>query len=127
MIVLSHDATFLKQIWDKSPPAESKALLIADQRAKGSKLLPVDIEKATQGRTATDIEDLQTFLTSGAGNVLDIIRNMCVVLETYCRTTYPRVAPPRIGDIVGKVRDGTGHPAHALYEFPTRMLSTHHI
>jgi hypothetical protein len=53
VIVLSHDATFLKQIWDKSAPGERKALLIADQRAQGSKLLPADLEKATQGRTAT--------------------------------------------------------------------------
>jgi wobble nucleotide-excising tRNase len=119
VIVLSHDATFLKQIWDKSAPGERKALLIADQRAQGSKLLPADLEKATQGRTATDIDDLQTFLTTGAGNVLDIIRKMRVVLETYCRTTYPSsfIAEDWLGDIVGKIRDGgTAHPAHALYD-----------
>jgi wobble nucleotide-excising tRNase len=119
VIVLSHDATFLKQIWDKSAPGERKALLIADQRAQGSKLLPADLEKATQGRTATDIDDLQTFLTTGAGNVLDIIRKMRVVLETYCRTTYPSsfAAEDWLGDIVGKIRDGgTAHPAHALYD-----------
>jgi hypothetical protein len=93
--------------------------LIADQRAQGSKLLPADLEKATQGRTATDIDDLQTFLTTGAGNVLDIIRKMRVVLETYCRTTYPSsfIAEDWLGDIVGKIRDGgTAHPAHALYD-----------
>lgn len=119
VIVLSHDATFLRQIWDKSAPEERKALLIADQRAQGSKLLPADLEKATQGRTATDIDDLQTFLTSGAGNVLDIIRKMRVVLETYCRTTYASsfTAEDWLGDIVGKIREGsTAHPAHALYD-----------
>ncbi len=119
VIVLSHDATFLKQIWDKSAPAERKVLLIADQRAQGSKLLLADLERATQGRTATDIDDLQTFLTSGAGKVLDIIRKMRVVLETYCQTTYASsfTAADWLGDIVGKIREGgTAHPAHALYD-----------
>jgi wobble nucleotide-excising tRNase len=119
VIVLSHDATFLKQIWDKSPAGERTALTIADNRAQGSKLLPVDLEKATQGRTATDIDDLQTYLTSGAGNVLDIVRKMRVVLETYCRTTYPAsfAAEDWLGDIVRKIREGgSNHPAQALYD-----------
>jgi wobble nucleotide-excising tRNase len=119
VIVQSHDATFLKQIWDKSPPGERKALLIADHRSQGSKLLAADLEKATQGRTATDIDDLQTFLTTGAGSVLDIVRKMRVVLETYCRTTYLAsfTAEDWLGDIVGKIREGgAAHPAHALYD-----------
>jgi wobble nucleotide-excising tRNase len=119
VIVLSHDATFLKQIWDKSTPGERKALSIADHRAQGSKILPADLEKATQGRTATDIDDLQTFLTTGAGNVLDIIRKMRVVLETYCRTTYPSsfAVEDWLGEIVQKIRDGgVAHPAHPLYD-----------
>jgi wobble nucleotide-excising tRNase len=119
VIVLSHDATFLKQIWDKSPAGERTALAIADHRAQGSKLLPVDLEKATQGRTATDIDDLQTYLTSGAGNALDVIRKMRVVLETYCRTTYPAsfAAEDWLGDIVRKIREvGGTHPAQALYD-----------
>jgi wobble nucleotide-excising tRNase len=119
VIILSHDAIFLKQIWDKSAPGERKALLIADHRAQGSKIIPADLEKATQGRTATDIDDLQTFLTTGAGNVLDIIRKMRVVLETYCRTTYLSsfAAEDWLGEMVGKIRDGgTGHPAQALLD-----------
>ena len=119
VIVLSHDATFLKQIWDKSPTGERKALLIADHRSQGSKLLAADLEKATQGRTATDIDNLQTFLTTGAGNVLDIIRKMRVVLETHCRTTYLTSfeAEDWLGDIVRKIREGGAtHPAQALYD-----------
>jgi wobble nucleotide-excising tRNase len=119
VIVLSHDATFLKQIWDKSASGERKALLIADHRAQGSKLLPADLEKATQGRTATDMDDLQTFLTTGAGNVLDIVRKMRVVLETYLRTTYQSsfAAEDWLGDMVRKIREGgAAHPAQALYE-----------
>ena len=120
MIVLSHDATFLKQVWDKAPAAERISLTIADHRAQGSKLMPIDLEKACQGRTATDIDDLQTYLTTGAGNLLDIIRKMRVVLETYCCTTYPtcfQAGQDWLGDIVRKTREGGAtHPMLALYD-----------
>ncbi|MEC5414421.1 AAA family ATPase [Aurantimonas sp. C2-4-R8] len=119
IIVLSHDATFLKQVWDKSPAAERVALTIADHRAQGSKIMPVDLEHACRGRTATDIDDLQTYLTSGAGGLLDIIRKMRVVLETHCRTTYPGsfLAGDWLGDMVRKTREGGDtHPAQALYD-----------
>lgn len=118
VIVLSHDATFLKQVWDKSPAAERVALTIADHRAQGSKIMPVDLDQACRGRTATDIDDLQTYLTTGAGGLLDIVRKMRVVLETYCRTTYPGSFLPAdwLGDIVRKIREGGAtHPAQALY------------
>lgn len=118
-IVLSHDATFLKQVWDKAPAAERVSLIIADHRSQGSKIMPVDLEKACQGRTATDIDDLQTYLATGAGALVDIIRKMRVVLETYCRTTYSAsfAAEDWLGDIVRKIREGGDtHPAHALYD-----------
>jgi DICT domain-containing protein len=46
VMVLSHDATFLKQVWDKSPAADRVALTIADQRAQGSKIMLGDLERA---------------------------------------------------------------------------------
>lgn len=120
VIVLSHDATFLKQVWDKAPRAERVALNIADCRKQGSKIMPVDLKRASQGRTATDIDDLQTYLNTGAGSLLDLIRKMRVVLETYCWTTYPasfQAEQDWLGEIVGKIREGgIQHPARALYD-----------
>lgn len=119
VIVLSHDTTFLKQLWDKAPVNARVSLAITDHRASGSKLLPIDLDKACQGRTATDVDDLQTYMTGGAGAPLDVIRKMRVVLETYCRTTYPQAfgASDWLGDMVGKIRaEGPSHPAYALYE-----------
>jgi hypothetical protein len=77
------------------------------------------LEAACRGRTATDIDDLQTFLATGAGALLDVVRKMRVVLETHCRTTYPTsfLASDWLGEIVGKIRTGgTAHPAEALYD-----------
>ena len=120
VIVLSHDATFLKQVWDKAPAAERVALTLADHRALGIKIMPVDLERACQGRTATDIDNLLTYLTTGSGAPLDLIRKMRTVLETHCWTTYPacfQAGQDWLGKIVRKIREeGNQHPAHALYD-----------
>ena len=119
VIVLSHDATFLKQVWDKAPAAERVTLNLADRRAQGSQILRGDLERACQGRTAKDIDDLQTYRTTGEGDPVDLIRKMRVVLETHCWTTYGasfqdgRDWP---GEIVRKIREGgSQHPAWDLY------------
>ena len=119
VIVLSHDANFLKQVWDKSPASERVSLSITDHRAEGSKILPIDLKRACKGRTAKDIDDLQAFLSTGSGEPLDIIRKMRVVLETYCRTTYPNsfCDDDWLGDIVRKMRgNGASHPVQVLYD-----------
>jgi hypothetical protein len=112
LLVLSHDATFLKQIWSKSPASERASLTLADHRDLSSKLHEIDLEKACQGRTAADIDDLQLFLSTGAGGLLDVVRKMRVVLETYLRTTYPSCFRENewLGDMVGKIRDGGASP-----------------
>lgn len=118
-IVLSHDAMFLKQVWDKAPAAERVALTISDHRAQGTKISPIDLEQACQGRTAADIDHLQAYLATGAGNRIDLIRKMRVVLETFCRTTYPGYFQTGewLGDMCRRIRESAGqHPAWALYD-----------
>ena len=120
VILLSHDATFLKKVWDKAAADERVALTLADQRAQGVKIMPVELERACQGRTATDIDDLLTFLTTGAGQPPNLIRKMRVVLESYCWTTYPacfQAGQDWLGDIIRKIREGGNrHHAHALHD-----------
>jgi hypothetical protein len=120
VIVLSHDATFLKQVWDKAPAAERVALAIADHHAQGSKIMPVNLERACDGRTAADIDDLQTYVTSGAGTPRDLIRKLRGVLETHCHITYSaffQAGQDWLGDIVRKIREGGDqHPARDLYD-----------
>jgi wobble nucleotide-excising tRNase len=119
VIVLSHDVTFLKQVWEKAPPSERTALQINDARSLGSKILPMDIDRACQGRVAIEIDDLMTYEMTGAGKPLDLIKKMRVVLETHCRTTYMAYFETTdwLGDIVRKIREGSAdHPAKALYD-----------
>jgi wobble nucleotide-excising tRNase len=118
LVVLSHDATFLKQLWDKAPPPDRICLAIVDHRSQGSKLGVIDIERACLGRTASDMDDLQTYLTTGAGQLIDTTRKMRTVLEAYLRTTFPTSfeAGDWLGDMLRKIRDsGQTHPAYDLY------------
>ena len=119
VIVLSHDPTFLKQVWERSPHDARVSMHITDHREAGCKIAPVDLEKLCQGRSATELDDLVAFQTSGAGALLDIIKKARIVLETYFRATYPSHFGPKdyLGEIAKKIRiAGDEHPAWALYE-----------
>jgi wobble nucleotide-excising tRNase len=114
VIVLSHDATFLRQVRDKCPTAESISLQLADHRDLGIKIAPCDLDEACRGRAASEMDDLQAYAMTGAGKDRDIIKKMRIVLETYCRSTYTGSFTPtdRLGGMVEKVKkDGDKHPA----------------
>ena len=119
VIVLSHDATFLKQIWAKCEPINRSSIGIVDHGEQGSKIMAFDLEKACQGRTANDIDDLLTYYHERAGQPIDIVRKMRTVLETHLRTHYSAYFTDQewLGDMIGKIRDGGNcHPAHHLYD-----------
>jgi wobble nucleotide-excising tRNase len=119
VIVLSHDATFLKQIWEKCAPADRASITLSDHGRDGSKISAIDLEAACRGRTANDTDALQAFYTTGAGQHIDIIRKMRTVLETYMRTTYAADfdEDDNLGEMVRKIRLGAApHPAHHLYD-----------
>jgi wobble nucleotide-excising tRNase len=119
VFVLSHDATFLRQVWDKCPDDQRIATQITDHLALGSKIGPCDLEEACKGRVASEIDDLLLFFNTGAGKTHDVAKKMRVVLETFCRTTYPNCfdAADMLGTITGKIRaGGDQHPAYPLLD-----------
>jgi hypothetical protein len=89
VVVTSHDAAFLRQLRDKCPAGESVSLQLADHRDLGIKITPCDLDEACRGRAASEMDDLQAYIMTGAGKDRDIIKKMRIVLETYCRSTYP--------------------------------------
>ena len=116
LVVLSHDNTFLNEVWKKAPPSDRVALQIYNARIEGTKISEFDLEKACQGRMASEIDDLQAYVATGAGNPLDLIKKMRVVVETYCRTTYPACFCDTdwLGGIISKIRVTDAHPASPL-------------
>ncbi len=119
LIVFSHDAMFLRQIQEKCKPIDCVVLQLGDHRSLGIKIMPCDLDEATRGRAASDLDDLQAYVTTGAGKDRDIVRKMRIVLETYCRSTYSGSFEPddRLGGMVEKIKKvGDQHPAWALVE-----------
>jgi wobble nucleotide-excising tRNase len=119
VLILSHDAGFLRQIWDKCPSDQRIAIQLTDHLAFGTKIGPCDLEEACKGRVATEVDDLLKFIHTGSGRLHDLIKKMRVVLETFCRATYPGSFEPNdmLGDIVRKIREGGDqHPAAALLD-----------
>jgi wobble nucleotide-excising tRNase len=113
-IVLSHEATFLRQIQKKYSAAESACIQLVDHRVNGVKIVPCDLDNACQGRASSEMDDLQNYLNTGAGKDRDIIKKMRIVLETHCRTVYPGSfqADDRLGGMVEKIKKaGDQHPA----------------
>jgi wobble nucleotide-excising tRNase len=119
LIVLSHDASFLRQIRDKCGAVGCMALQLGDHRTLGIKIMPCDLDDACRGRAASDMDDLQAYITTGAGKERDMIRKMRIILETHCRSTYPGSFSPddRLGGMVEKIKKaGDQHPAWALVD-----------
>ena len=58
VVVLSHDASFLKQTWEKCVAAQRASISIVDHGELGSKIMEVDLVEACRGRTAVEIDDL---------------------------------------------------------------------
>jgi wobble nucleotide-excising tRNase len=119
VIVLSHDAGFLRQIWEKCPSDGRVAVQLADHRALGSKITSCDLDEACKGRVASEIDDLQAYLATGAGEARNLIKKLRIVLETHCRLLYPGHFNPddRLGVMVEKIKKaGDQHPAWPVHE-----------
>ena len=119
VIVLSHDASFLKDVWAKVPAAERASVLIVNAHSHGCRIQPWEIDRACLGRMADEISDLQAFLTNGEGKPLDVIKKMRPVLESHCRNANPGFFSETdwLGDILVKVREGgDDHPLQPIYD-----------
>jgi wobble nucleotide-excising tRNase len=119
IIVLSHDAGFLKSLWDKSPPAERSAAQLDYHPSIGTKLREFDLDNACQGRAQSELDDLLAYRNANVGAPRDVIKKLRIVLETKLRDLYPASFVPAdmLGGMLGKVRDGgADHPAAAWYD-----------
>jgi wobble nucleotide-excising tRNase len=124
VVVLSHDANFLQQLWQKCPTTDRVALQIIYHPATGSKLALFNLDDACRGRARAELDDLLAFRATGAGNLREIIKKLRVVLETYYRSNFPGAFLPEdnLGGILQKIRaGGDQHPANSHYETLERI------
>src|SRR5579883_134785 len=117
VVLLSHEPSFLKLLWDRVQPADRKALELARSGEENTTIVEWDIEKAVQARYRADIEALHRFFSDGEGKPREVIQKLRPVLEGYCRTLYPTqfANADTLGVIVGKIRAaGAGHPLRPI-------------
>jgi len=119
VIVLSHDRTFLRRVHDHLAQRglETKCLQLARMGERLTRILPWDIEEATQTQYQAGLSTLSDFYNSAEGTPVDISAKMRSVLETYCRMLYPSLfdKDDMLGAICGKIRDAG--PTHELAPF----------
>ena len=117
VILLSHEPSFLKLLWDRTQPADRKTLQLARVGEENTAIIEWDIERAVQARYRADIDALQRFLSLGEAEPRDVIRKLRPVLEGYCKYLYPKLFGDQdtLGVIVGAIRTASEpHPLQAL-------------
>src|SRR5260370_5648191 len=89
VMVLSHEHSFLKLLWDRLEAARKKTLQFARIGEVNTTIVEWDIESAVQARYRADIDTLQAFLSVEGGEPRDVIQKLRPVLEAYCRPLFP--------------------------------------
>lgn len=119
VVVLSHEATFLKLLWARVDPADRKTLQLTRVGEENTTIAEWDIEKAVQARYRADIDTLQRFMSISDGVPMDVIQKLRPVLEGYCRNLYPTQFGEQemIGSMVAKIRNvGAAHPLYLIVD-----------
>ena len=119
VIVLSHDQSFLKRLYDglRAQGLEHMCLHLARIGHANTIMTFWDIEEATQLQFRADIKTLTTFYNAGLGKPRDVVDKIRPVLESYCRNLLPMQFDDddTLGVICGKVRiGGPDHPLAAV-------------
>jgi wobble nucleotide-excising tRNase len=119
VIVLSHEPSFLKLLWDRIAPADRKTLQLARIGEENTTIAEWDVEKAVQARYKADMDVLQRFYASGEGQAMDVIQKIRPLLEGFCRNLYPAQFGEQemMGSMIGKMRDaGATHPLFSIVD-----------
>lgn len=121
VVVLTHDTRLAALIWrDKALNKLGKITSLQVERVgagKGSKLIPWDVERETQGKYVDDYLTLTDFLEKG-GDHRPAAKSIRPYLEQRLRYLYP--GPPfttrdTLGLMISKIRDSkTGSPLKKL-------------
>lgn len=121
VVVLSHDRSFLRRLHDhlNQRGLETKCLQLARTGERRTRILPWDIEEATQSQHETNLTALSRFYNAAEGSPAEISAKMRIVLETHCRSVYPNMfgKDDKLGTICEKIRNaGPGHELAPFYD-----------
>lgn len=110
VVVLSHDAYFLRLVWNNSDKAQTKTLAVI-RNGQNSDITPWDVQRETQGEYFRNYFSLVEFLEDGAGcDLRAVARCIRPLLEANLRLRFPKSFKPDewLGDFIGKIAAATG-------------------
>ena len=120
VIVLSHDQSFLKRIWDRlaTQASDRKCLQLTPVGLLDTKICAWDIEEAMQTPFAANRKALADYYIKRDGNPMDVVVKIRPALEAYCKNLYPGdYDEDALGIIIGKIRGiGSSHQLFPLLE-----------
>jgi len=108
VLVLSHDPSFLRGIWDEFPAADMKTLQLTRMGSgTGTILSEWDIEDATRGDYPALHRTLWVYVYENEGTPRTVAQNIRLVLEQYLRLKLPHAFGDQewLGDFIKKIRD----------------------
>jgi len=110
VLVLSHDAYFLRLLWNGSDKAQVKTLAVI-RSGQNSDITPWDVQKETQGDYFRNYFALVDFLEGSVGcDLRAVARCIRPLLEANLRLRFPKSFKPDewLGDFIGKIAAAAG-------------------
>ena len=106
VIVMSHDALFLRDVWAAAEPSQRAALKVA-REGRDSTIIAFEIERETQAQYYEDYVRLTEYVAGGgSASARDVARAIRPLLEGNLRLRFPgKVGSRRLGDFLQEVAD----------------------
>ena len=121
VIVLSHDQSFLKRLYDclRVKDLEHKCLRLSRIGQSNTLITEWDIDEATQAEYRAELNALSNFYNGIGGKPREIVGKIRPTLESFCRIICPTQFDDddTLGVLCGKVRAaGPGHGLAQVYD-----------
>ncbi|HEY4129466.1 MAG TPA: AAA family ATPase [Gemmatimonadaceae bacterium] len=116
VILLSHDSSFLNELWTQIEPQERKTLTFARLGEENTRIVEWDIEQALLNPNRANIEAVRRYVTESDGDARSIAGTLRLIIEAYARNVCPTQFDGcgTMGEIVDRVRTvGTDNPLFA--------------
>lgn len=115
VVVMSHDARFLRDLWEHDLPTDNrKALWLLAYGHRDTVIAEWPIETDTESEDAGNRRVLLSFYHDNRGSPRDVVQKLRPVVETHMKRMAPNVAKVKgLGNMLGKIREDNG-PPHLL-------------
>jgi wobble nucleotide-excising tRNase len=115
VVVMSHDARFLRDLWEHDLPTDNrKALWLLAYGHRDTMIAEWSIETDTESEDAGNRRVLLSFYHDNKGSPRDVVQKLRPVVETHMKRMAPNLAKVKgLGNMLSKVR-GDDAPPHLL-------------